>query len=128
MKWPVIPLAVLALVACSTAMSGDHVSYAAWNLDSTQELRDVRVMAADGRYEVLFSGKFANARPPNSVGWQFGGITNLPEGKHRMPKRIAVSWRLVPPEGQHSQKGELQGPYELDFEAAVPGDVRAEGA
>lgn len=35
-----------------------------------------------------------------------------------------VSWRMPPREGQEHQKGDLQGPYELDVEAPVPADVR----
>ena len=120
-----MPLVLFGLAACGNAMSGDHVSYAVWNRDSSQELQDIRVMAADGKYEVLCSQLFAPAAPPGAIGWQFGGITNLPEGKHRMPKRMTVSWRLPPREGQETQQGDVQGPYDLDYETAVPEDVRA---
>ena len=48
----------------------------------------------------IFAHIFDHTFPVDDIGWQFGGITNLP-GRN------------------------LQGPYELNFEALVPKDVRA---
>ncbi len=111
--------------ACSHG--GDFVTYAVWNRSSDHEIEDARMFAANDGAKTsttLFVASFLIALPVGAEGWSFGGVTNLPDSGHRMPDRIAVTWRLPPKPGQEMQKGDQVGPYYFDLTKEIPADVR----
>lgn len=115
----------LGLSGCglsTIARGGETASYSLFNGNRTQQFEMGKLTNAL-RNELLTEKRIVHALAPEAPGWRGGGALAPADTGHRVPERVAVSWRLPPKLGQEALKGDLMEPYEIELRSRIPKEV-----
>lgn len=115
----------LGLSGCglsTIARGGETASYSLFNGTKDQHFEMAGILRPGSKYEIVRVLRMP-APPPNAIGWRGGGALAPADTGHRVPERVAVSWRLPPKPGQEELKGDLVGPYEIELRSRIPAEV-----
>jgi hypothetical protein len=125
--WPICLYAIVLMpwltgFSWITGGSGENTLYSGWNR-STRALESIKVVDAANPKRLFNESVRVRPGGPDRFPIAPGGAQYPADTGLRVPEKVVVSWRELPPPGAEPYTGELQGPYIVEVRSRIPADV-----
>ncbi len=123
LKLFVFACAAIFVGGCMTTndvYGGEGFGIAAGNFGKT-EIEQVRISGV-GDDKRQFDAS-AGLRPFLGDRLSFARASTLQDNRQRIPEKVSVIWREMPPAGQPSYTGPQRGPFVIDIRSRIPPEV-----
>jgi len=128
-KWvAMVVLSSAWLSGCASAgllSRGENAGYSFWN-NSNEDIEAVKIVGIypDYKSELIGASRSEPVRRYVPLGQPIlgfvGGNQYRADTSHKIPEKVEVSWRKMPPPGGQPYTGELMGPYQVVVRSRIP--------
>ncbi|MHB1333125.1 MAG: hypothetical protein ACYCY1_11055 [Sulfuriferula sp.] len=111
------------LSGCASAglfSQGETAGYSSWN-NSDEEVQNIDIVGIyPEKKQLILSFLRGEPYPDRRIQGFVGNVQYMSDTGHKVPEKVEVSWRKMPPPGGQPYTGKLMGPYQVVVRSRIP--------